>query len=307
MLEQILNRRNSSCSGATAGSGHRILLRRNRHRPRRRLHHDPHASARRAGSAQPGRDALPPTVASFPNWPRATTSAASCRCCARCWQRPDAEASSVDLVAYTRGPGACGCAARRRRRRALRSAAAIGKPALGVHHLEGHLLSPFLSADPPQFPFVALLVSGGHTQLLAGGRRRPLRVARRHDRRRRGRGLRQVCQAARASAIRADRPSRGWPSSAIRVAFALPRPLLQRDSLDFSFAGLKTAVRTQAMKLDGQTCEQARADLAASTQEAIVDVLVRKSMAALERTGPAAAGRGRRSRRQCAAALAPRG
>ena len=80
-------------------------------------------------------------------------------------------------------------------------------------------------------------------------------------------------------------------------AYALPRPLLQRDSLDFSFAGLKTAVRTHALRLDGATCEQPRADLAASTQEAIVDVLVRKSMAALER--PAApAGRRRRRRRE---------
>ena len=65
----------------------------------------------------------------------------------------------------------------------------------------------------------------------------------------------------------------------------LPRPLLQRDSLDFSFAGLKTAVRTHALRLEGANCEQPRADLAASTQEAIVDVLVRKTMAALERTG----------------------
>ena len=80
-------------------------------------------------------------------------------------QQADCELASVDVVAYTRGPGLAGallvgagvaCA----------MAAALGKPVLGVHHLEGHLLSPFLSADPPQFPFVALLVSGGHTQLM---------------------------------------------------------------------------------------------------------------------------------------------
>jgi N6-L-threonylcarbamoyladenine synthase len=80
-------------------------------------------------------------------------------------EKADADISEVDVVAYTRGPGLAGallvgagvaCAL----------GAALGKPVLGVHHLEGHLLSPFLSADPPEFPFIALLVSGGHTQLM---------------------------------------------------------------------------------------------------------------------------------------------
>jgi N6-L-threonylcarbamoyladenine synthase len=163
-------------------------------------------------------------------------------------------------------------------------AAALGKPALGVHHLEGHLLSPFLSADPPEFPFVALLVSGGHTQLLdvADVGRYAL--------------LGDTIDDAAGEAF--DKSAKllglGYPGGPALArlaelgnpkAFALPRPLLQRDSLDFSFAGLKTAVRTHALKLDGPACEQARADLAASTQEAIVEVLVRKAMAALVRTG----------------------
>ncbi len=190
---------------------------------------------------------------------------------------------SIDLVAYTRGPGLAG-ALLVGAGVAASLAAAIGKPACGVHHLEGHLLSPFLSADPPQFPFVALLVSGGHTQLLevTGVGRYEL--------------LGDTIDDAAGEAF--DKSAKllglGYPGGPALArlaefgdagAFALPRPLLHRDSLDFSFAGLKTAVRTHALKLDGATCEQARADLAASTQEAIVDVLVRKSMAALSRTG----------------------
>ena len=190
----------------------------------------------------------------------------------------------VDLVAYTRGPGLAGallvgagvaCAL----------AAAIGRPAVGIHHLEGHLLSPFLSADPPEFPFVALLVSGGHTQLL-----RVTDVGQYEL-------LGDTIDDAAGEAF--DKSAKllglGYPGGPALArlaefgdpkAFALPRPLLNRQSLDFSFAGLKTAVRNHAGKLD-PTCEQARANLAASTQEAIVDVLVRKSMAALDATGHA--------------------
>jgi N6-L-threonylcarbamoyladenine synthase len=190
---------------------------------------------------------------------------------------------SIDVVAYTRGPGLAG-ALLVGAGVACSLAAALGRPALGVHHLEGHLLSPFLSADPPRFAFVALLVSGGHTQLLevSGVGRYEL--------------LGDTIDDAAGEAF--DKSAKllglGYPGgpALARLAefgdpasFALPRPLLQRDSLDFSFAGLKTAVRTHALRFDGATCEQARADLAASTQEAIVDVLVRKSMAALEKTG----------------------
>ena len=194
-----------------------------------------------------------------------------------------AELASIDVIAYTRGPGLAG-ALLVGAGVACSLAAALGKPALGVHHLEGHLLSPFLSVDPPVFPFVALLVSGGHTQLLevTGVGEYAL--------------LGDTIDDAAGEAF--DKSAKllglGYPGGPAlarlaefgdATAFALPRPLLQRDSLDFSFAGLKTAVRTHALRLEGSNCEQPRADLAASTQEAIVDVLVRKSMAALARTG----------------------
>jgi N6-L-threonylcarbamoyladenine synthase len=190
--------------------------------------------------------------------------------------------AAVDVVAYTRGPGLAGallvgagvaCAL----------AAALDRPTLGTHHLEGHLLSPFLSADPPRFPFVALLVSGGHTQLM------------RVD----GVGcyalLGETIDDAAGEAF--DKSAKllglGYPGGPALArladfgdaqAYALPRPLLHNGDLDFSFAGLKTAVLTQTRKL-GNVCEQARADLAASTQAAIVDVLVKKSLAALRQTG----------------------
>ncbi|MDQ6627711.1 MAG: tRNA (adenosine(37)-N6)-threonylcarbamoyltransferase complex transferase subunit TsaD [Pseudomonadota bacterium] len=189
----------------------------------------------------------------------------------------------IDVVAYTRGPGLAG-ALLVGAGVACSLAAALAKPALGVHHLEGHLLSPFLSADPPEFPFVALLVSGGHTQLLQVDDVGDYSL------------LGETIDDAAGEAF--DKSAKllglGYPGGPAlarlaefgdATAFTLPRPLLNRRSLDFSFAGLKTAVRTQALKMSGTVCEQARADLAASTQEAIVDVLVRKSMAALEQTG----------------------
>ena len=190
---------------------------------------------------------------------------------------------AIDAVAYTRGPGLAG-ALLVGAGVASALAAALRRPALGVHHLEGHLLSPFLSADPPSFPFVALLVSGGHTQLL------------RVDDVGRYGLLGDTIDDAAGEAF--DKSAKllglGYPGGPALArlaefgdpaAFALPRPLLHRDTLDFSFAGLKTAVRTHAVRLEGAACEQARADLAASTQEAIVDVLVRRSLGALEATG----------------------
>jgi len=190
--------------------------------------------------------------------------------------------SQIDVVAYTRGPGLAG-ALLVGAGVACSLAAALERPAVGVHHLEGHVLSPFLSADPPAFPFVALLVSGGHTQLLHAtdvGRYALL-------------GDTIDDAAGEAFDKSAKLLGLGYPGGPALArlaefgdpeAYALPRPLLQRDSLDFSFAGLKTAVRTHAARLDS-TCEQARADLAASTQAAIVDVLARKSMAALAAVG----------------------
>ena len=198
-------------------------------------------------------------------------------------QEAGAALADIDLVAYTRGPGLAG-ALLVGAGVACSLAAALGRPVVGVHHLEGHLLSPFLSADPPQFPFVALLVSGGHTQLMH------VRDVGHYEL------LGETIDDAAGEAF--DKSAKlmglGYPGgpALARLAefgdastFALPRPLLHSGNLDFSFAGLKTAVRTQLMKLGSNVCEQARAHLAASTQQAIVDVLVRKSVAALEATG----------------------
>ena len=188
----------------------------------------------------------------------------------------------VDVVAYTRGPGLAGallvgagvaCAL----------AASLGKPVMGVHHLEGHLLSPFLSADPPEFPFVALLVSGGHTQLMRVDRVGSYELL--------GESIDDAAgEAFDKSAKLMGLPYPGGPHLAKLAeggdgtAFKLPRPLLHSGNLDFSFAGLKTAVLTQVKKL-GDELKMRKADLAASTQAAIVDVLVKKSMAAMVQTG----------------------
>ena len=190
--------------------------------------------------------------------------------------------TDVDVVAYTRGPGLAGallvgagvaCAL----------GAALNKPVLGVHHLEGHLLSPFLSADPPEFPFVALLVSGGHTQLM------------RVDGVGRYEILGETIDDAAGEAF--DKSAKlmglGYPGGPAlsrlaeqgsATAFKLPRPLLHSGDLDFSFAGLKTAVLTQAKKL-GDELDARKADLAASTEAAIVEVLVKKTLSALKQTG----------------------
>jgi len=190
--------------------------------------------------------------------------------------------AEVDVIAYTRGPGLAGallvgagvaCAL----------AAALGKPVMGVHHLEGHLLSPFLGADPPEFPFVALLVSGGHTQLM--------RVERVGSYELLGESIDDAAgEAFDKSAKLMGLPYPGGPhlsklaESGDGAAFKLPRPLLHSGNLDFSFAALKTAVLPQAKKL-GSELESRKADLAAATQAAIVDVLVRKSMSAMAQTG----------------------
>ncbi len=192
----------------------------------------------------------------------------------------------VDVVAFTRGPGLAGallvgagvaCAL----------GAALDRPVLGVHHLEGHLLSPFLSADPPQFPFIALLVSGGHTQLMQVDSVGHYTM------------LGETIDDAAGEAF--DKSAKllglaypGGPELARLagqgdpIAFKLPRPLLHSGNLDFSFAGLKTAVLTQAKKLGAlldDPASLAKVNLAASTQAAIVEVLVKKSLKALEQTG----------------------
>lgn len=224
--------------------------------------------------------------------------------------RSDRDLAAVDVVAYTRGPGLAGallvgagvaCAL----------GAALDRPVLGVHHLEGHLLSPFLSADPPQFPFVALLVSGGHTQLM--------RVDAVGDYRLLGETIDDAAgEAFDKSAKLLGLGYPGGPALALLAeqgdpaSFRLPRPLLRSGDLDFSFAGLKTAVLTQVKKL-GDELASHKADLAASTQAAIVDVLCRKSMTALEQTGltrlvvAGGVGANRELRRQLDAACATRG
>ncbi|MFN3302276.1 MAG: tRNA (adenosine(37)-N6)-threonylcarbamoyltransferase complex transferase subunit TsaD [Roseateles sp.] len=189
----------------------------------------------------------------------------------------------VDLIAYTQGPGLAG-ALLVGAGVAVSLAAALDVPALPIHHLEGHLLSPFLSADPPEFPFVALLVSGGHTQLMRVDAVGSYEIL--------GETIDDAAgEAFDKSAKLLGLPYPGGPHLARLAefgnpkAFELPRPLLHSGKPDFSFAGLKTAVLTQVKKLGDSPCEQSRADLAASTQAAIVEVLVKKSLLALKETG----------------------
>lgn len=223
----------------------------------------------------------------------------------------DCALDAVDVIAYTRGPGLAG-ALLVGAGAACALAAALGKPVLGVHHLEGHLLSPFLSTDPPEFPFVALLVSGGHTQLMRVDGVGAYEL------------LGETVDDAAGEAF--DKSAKllglGYPGGPqlSRLAefgdpqtFALPRPLLHSGTLDFSFAGLKTAVWTQVRKLGTNVCEQDKAHLAASTQAAIVEVLLKKSLAALRQTGlrrlvvAGGVGANRSLREQLDAACARRG
>nr|WP_255719546.1 tRNA (adenosine(37)-N6)-threonylcarbamoyltransferase complex transferase subunit TsaD [Pelomonas sp. P8] len=191
--------------------------------------------------------------------------------------------ADVDLVAYTQGPGLAG-ALLVGAGVAVSLAAALDVPALPIHHLEGHLLSPFLSADPPEFPFVALLVSGGHTQLMRVDDVGAYEIL--------GETIDDAAgEAFDKSAKLLGLPYPGGPHLARMAefgnpeAFDLPRPLLHSGKPDFSFAGLKTAVLTQVKKIGDSPCEQTKADLAASTQAAIVEVLVKKSLLALKATG----------------------
>jgi N6-L-threonylcarbamoyladenine synthase len=191
----------------------------------------------------------------------------------------------IDGVAYTAGPGLIG---------ALLTGAALGRslayawkvPAIAVHHLEGHLLAPLLEVDPPPFPHLALLVSGGHTMLIdvaAPGHYTVLGETRDDA----------AGEAFDKSAKLLGLPYPGGPELA-RLAltgnvkrFGFPRPMLDRAGLEFSFSGLKTAVslavkeRTAAGALDDAT----RADIAAGVQAAIVETLIAKTLRALEQTG----------------------
>jgi N6-L-threonylcarbamoyladenine synthase len=184
-------------------------------------------------------------------------------------------------VGYTEGPGLAGALlAGAGFARAL--AYALGVPAIGIHHLEGHLLSPLLSARPPQFPFVALLVSGGHTQLMRVqelGRYELL-------------GETQDDAAGEAFDKTAKLLGLGYPGgpALARLAergvadrYRLPRPMIGSGDLEFSFSGLKTAVLALVRRAGAG--EQTRADIARAFEDAVVQVLVAKCALAMERTG----------------------
>ena len=193
--------------------------------------------------------------------------------------------ADLDGIAYTEGPGLAG---------ALLVGASVanglayglGIPALGIHHLEGHLLSPLLAEPAPEFPFLALLVSGGHTQLLE--------VEGVGDYRLLGESLDDA--AGEAFDKTAMLLGLSYPGGAAlsKLAdsgdprrFQLPRPMLDSGDLDFSFSGLKTAVLTLVRKhrgADGELHPEVRAAIARAFQEAVVDVLTAKSLAALRQT-----------------------
>ncbi|MEN9762415.1 MAG: putative O-sialoglycoprotein endopeptidase [Pseudomonadota bacterium] len=187
----------------------------------------------------------------------------------------------IDAVAFTEGPGLAG-ALLVGAGVATSFAWALDVPALGVHHLEGHLLSPMLAEEAPPFPFVALLVSGGHTQLMDVtdiGRYRLLgdtlddAAGEAFDKSAKLLGLGYPGGPALSRLATQGRPGRA----------RLPRPLLHDSSLDFSFSGLKTAVLTQVNK--GLADEQARADLALEIETAITEVLATKAIRALGQSG----------------------
>lgn len=191
--------------------------------------------------------------------------------------------SAIDAIAYTQGPGLAG---------ALLVGAsvacglglALDRPVLGVHHLEGHLLSPLLSKTPPAFPFVALLISGGHTQLMRVDGVGQYEL------------LGETLDDAAGEAF--DKSAKllglGYPGGPAisRLAefgdpgaYELPRPMLHSKDLNFSFSGLKTAVLTVVKNHTANICEQDKANVARAFVDAIVDVLVAKCLKALKQTG----------------------
>ena len=196
------------------------------------------------------------------------------------------DTSEIEGVAYTAGPGLVG---------ALLVGAAIGRtlgmawdvPTIGVHHMEGHLLAPMLEPEPPEFPFVALLVSGGHTQLVkVGGIGRYELLGESLD------------DAAGEAFDKVGKmlglPYPGGPHVAKLAQrgdparFNFPRPMINRPGLDFSFSGLKTYVRNTITSLrdeSGELAEQDAADIARAFEEAVVNTLSIKCRRALEVTG----------------------
>ncbi|MBS6009971.1 MAG: tRNA (adenosine(37)-N6)-threonylcarbamoyltransferase complex transferase subunit TsaD [Haemophilus parahaemolyticus] len=195
-------------------------------------------------------------------------------------------ACDIDGVAYTAGPGLVG---------ALLVGATIARslayawnvPALGVHHMEGHLLAPMLEETPPEFPFVALLISGGHTQLVkvdGVGRYELLgesiddAAGEAFDKTGKLLGLDYPAGVAVSRLAEQGTPNR----------FVFPRPMTDRPGLDFSFSGLKTfAANTINANLDesGKLDEQTRCDIAHAFQQAVVDTIIIKCKRALQQTG----------------------
>jgi len=189
--------------------------------------------------------------------------------------------NALDAIAYTEGPGLAG-ALLVGASFAQAAAYALTIPCVGIHHLEAHLLSPLLSSPRPAFPFVALLVSGGHSQLMRVGGVGDYTL------------LGETLDDAAGEAF--DKTAKllglGYPGgpALARLAstgrtgrFRLPRPMLNSGDLDMSFSGLKTAVLTEFRR--SPMSEADKADLAADFQEAIVDVLVKKSLAAAKACG----------------------
>ena len=191
----------------------------------------------------------------------------------------------LDAVAYTAGPGLAGalmvgaCAGRA-------MAYAWGVPALAVHHMEGHLLAPMLEANPPEFPFIALLVSGGHTQLVRVDGIGHYQLL--------GESLDDAAgEAFDKAAKMLGLPYPGGPQLA-KVAslgdnrrFDFPRPMVNRPGLDFSFSGLKTFTLNTVndCRAGGVLSETDRNDIAAAFQDAVVDTLTIKCLRALKQEG----------------------
>ncbi len=194
-------------------------------------------------------------------------------------ERAGRRIADIGAIAYTEGPGLAGALlAGAAFARSLAQALAV--PAIGIHHLEGHLLSPLLSARAPQFPFVALLVSGGHTQLM-----RVQQVGRYELL-----GETQDDAAGEAFDKTAQLLGLGYPGgpalsklaeSGDPKRYRLPRPMIASGDLEFSFSGLKTAVLTLLKK----EIQPEKKDLAREFVDAVVDVLVAKCLLAMQKTG----------------------
>jgi N6-L-threonylcarbamoyladenine synthase len=189
---------------------------------------------------------------------------------------------ALDGIAYTRGPGLIG-ALMVGANLARGLAFALDKPLLGVHHMEGHLLAPMLAGDSPSLPFVALLVSGGHTLLVEVSELGRYRIL--------GESLDDaVGEAFDKTAKLLGLPYPGGPELAALAdsvqtsSFVFPRPMTKRPGLDFSFSGLKTAALTIVRKNEPLDADL-RADIAHAFQDAVVDTLRIKCMRALEQTG----------------------